>query len=104
MTPRSDPNPNCGWCHGSGIVSVSKDPDEIGDCVCTDLPRAICPECRDGKHGNCIHEALSADDEILDYCACVCETARTCPSCGDVVPAGWTLDDHFNCNWPEDHE
>ncbi len=32
------------------------------------------------------------------------ERSRTCPSCKDVVPFGWTLDDHFNCNWPEDFE
>jgi hypothetical protein len=28
--------------------------------------------------------------------------ARTCPECKDSVPPGWTLDDHFNCNYPED--
>ena len=27
---------------------------------------------------------------------------QTCGNCGDVVPLGWTLDDHFNCNWPEE--
>ena len=32
-------------------------------------------------------------------CACGCVESRTCPSCADVVPEGWTLDDHFNCNW-----
>lgn len=30
--------------------------------------------------------------------------ARTCPECKDSVPPGWTLDDHFNCNYPEDFE
>jgi len=29
---------------------------------------------------------------------------RTCPECKDSVPPGWTLDDHFNCNYPEDFE
>lgn len=36
MTRRSEPRPNCTYCRGAGIVSVSKDPDEIIDCVCTD--------------------------------------------------------------------
>lgn len=35
-TPRSEARPDCAHCKGSGIVSVSKDPDEIADCVCTD--------------------------------------------------------------------
>jgi len=26
----------------------------------------------------------------------------TCPECGDVMPAGYDEDDHFNCNRPED--
>lgn len=66
--------------------------------------RLVCPECRDGKHAICIHEAMrAADDEIVD-CACGCEPSRTCPSCKDVVPVGWTLEVHFNCNWPEDFE
>ncbi len=103
MTRRSDPRPGCAYCKGSGIVPVSKDPDEIGDCVCTD-PRPTCPECRDGKHGNCIHEALTDEtDEFVD-CACGCEPSRTCPSCKDSVPPGWTLEVHLNCNWPEDFD
>jgi len=32
------------------------------------------------------------------------ERGRTCSNCGDTVPLGWTLDDHFNCNFPEDFE
>lgn len=36
MTRRSEPRPNCTYCRGVGIISVSKDPDEIADCVCTD--------------------------------------------------------------------
>ncbi|MEA1264181.1 hypothetical protein MicroSTF_14150 [Microbacterium sp. STF-2] len=36
MTRRSEPRPNCTYCRGVGIISVSKDPDEIIDCVCTD--------------------------------------------------------------------
>ena len=36
MTLRSEPRPNCTYCRGAGIISVSKDPDEIIDCVCTD--------------------------------------------------------------------
>jgi len=35
-THRSKPRPNCEYCRGFGIVSVSKDPDEVADCVCTD--------------------------------------------------------------------
>lgn len=65
------------------------------------MNRPVCPECRDGKHLNCIHEAM-VDDEFVDYCACGCEPSRTCSSCRDVVPEGWTLDDHFNCNWQVD--
>jgi hypothetical protein len=83
-------------------VSVSKDPDVEADCVCTD-PRPVCPECHDGKHHICIREALSDTDEIVD-CACGCEESRTCPNCRDVVPVGYTLDDHMNCNWPEDRD
>lgn len=26
--------PQCGYCGGAGFISVSKDPDEIADCVC----------------------------------------------------------------------
>lgn len=106
MTRRSEfpPRPDCAHCKGSGIIAVSKDPDEVADCVCTDPPRTKCPECRDGKHGNCIHEALTDDtDEFVD-CVCGCEPSRTCPSCGDVVPFGWTLDDHLNCNYPEERD
>lgn len=73
------------------------------DAAPADPPRPICPECRDGKHSICIHQALSDDDEFVD-CACGCEPSRTCPSCRDVVPVGWTLDDHFNCNFPEDRD
>lgn len=101
--PRSEARPDCEHCKGTGGIRVSKDPDEVADCVCTDPPRALCPECRDGKHAICIHQALSDDDEFVD-CACGCEPSRTCPSCRDVVPLGRTLDDHMNCNWPEDHD
>ncbi|KQQ65718.1 hypothetical protein [Microbacterium sp. Leaf320] len=65
--------------------------------------RPVCPECRDGKHSICIHQSLSDGDEFID-CACGCEPSRTCPSCKDVVPIGWTLEFHLNCNWPEDFE
>ncbi len=41
MTLRSKPRENCAHCKGSGIVSVSKDPDEVADCVCTDPPRRV---------------------------------------------------------------
>lgn len=87
------------------MVVVTHDPDEVLDCVCTDVDvlRPICPECRDGKHTICIHEALTDGDEFVD-CACGCETSRTCPSCRDVVPVGFTLDDHLNCNWPGAHD
>lgn len=111
MTLRSEPKSDCGICRGVGIISVSKDPDLEADCVCTDPaeptavepPRPMCPECRAGKHAICIHQALSDGDEFVD-CACGCEPSRTCPTCRDVVPIGWTLDDHLNCNWPEDHD
>jgi len=102
-THRSETQDACPYCHGKLSLIVSRDPDEEVDCVCVDPPkRPMCPECRDGKHAICIHQALSDDDEFVD-CACGCEPSRTCPSCRDVVPVGWTLDDHFNCNWPEDH-
>lgn len=29
-------------------------------------------------------------------------TLWKCPGCGDVMPAGFGEDDHFNCNYPED--
>lgn len=42
MTLRSDPRPGCTHCKGSGIVSVSKDPDEVAECECTDpVNRAV---------------------------------------------------------------
>lgn len=64
----------------------------------------VCPECRQGKHVNCTHVAdYEADDTPID-CACGCVESRTCPSCADVVPVGWTLDVHHNCNHPEDFE
>lgn len=103
MTLRSKPREGCAHCNGSGIIPVSKDPDEIADCACTDPPRPVCPECGNGKHSICIHEALSEGDDFVD-CACGCEPSRTCPSCRDVVPFGYTLDDHLNCNWPEEHD
>jgi len=40
-THRSSPRVGCPYCKGSGIVSVSKDPDEVADCVCTDPPRRV---------------------------------------------------------------
>ena len=34
------------------------------------MPRPICPECRDAKHGNCAGQALDeTTDEIVD-CTC----------------------------------
>ncbi len=63
--------------------------------------RISCPECVAGKHPSCAHFAFDDADEEID-CQCGCEPSRTCPSCGDTVPEGWTLDDHFNCNHPED--
>jgi hypothetical protein len=33
----------------------------------------ICPECAQGKHANCVGQALNADDEIV---SCYC------PTCG----------------------
>lgn len=41
MTRRSKPKPDCTFCKGAGIISVSKDPDLIDDCVCTDPPERI---------------------------------------------------------------
>lgn len=63
--------------------------------------RIVCPECAAGKHSSCAHFGFDAADEETD-CQCGCETSRTCPSCADTVPEGWTLDDHLNCNNPED--
>lgn len=42
MTLRSEPKPDCTYCRGVGIISVSKDPDLEADCVCTDLPTRVC--------------------------------------------------------------
>lgn len=33
------------------------------------MPAAVCPECRDQKHGNCIGYALGADDVVVP-CGC----------------------------------
>jgi hypothetical protein len=30
----------------------------------------ICPECRDGKHGNCIGYALNPDTDVVGECEC----------------------------------
>lgn len=40
-THRSEPRTDCAHCKGSGIVRVSKDPDEVADCICTDAPRRV---------------------------------------------------------------
>ncbi|WP_433584579.1 hypothetical protein [Microbacterium hydrocarbonoxydans] len=34
-----EPATPCGYCRGAGFISVSKDPDEIADCVCAE-PRS----------------------------------------------------------------
>lgn len=47
----------CRFCNGSGILSRSKDPDEVVECVCTDPP-PIGPDCRDGKCAACIGDAF----------------------------------------------
>ncbi|UUE19341.1 hypothetical protein [Microbacterium sp. J1-1] len=36
MSTATAPRPGCTHCGGSGMIRVSKDPDEIDDCVCTD--------------------------------------------------------------------
>lgn len=33
-------------------------------------PRPICPECRDGKHGNCTDEALHEATDVIVGCGC----------------------------------
>lgn len=38
-------------------------------------PAAVCPECRDGKHGNCIGYALGADDVVV---SCECKGSDLC--------------------------
>ena len=38
-------------------------------------PAAVCPECRDGKHGNCIGYALGADDVVV---SCGCDGSDSC--------------------------
>lgn len=42
-----------------------------------DVPR--CPECRDGKHRNCIGEALAADDNLVP-CGCPNHEETPCAS------------------------
>lgn len=42
-----EPRPACTHCNGSGILAVSKDPDEIVDCVCTD-PLEPLEDCKTG--------------------------------------------------------
>lgn len=37
-SPRGS-SPRCRHCGGAGFISVSKDPDEIADCVCADRPK-----------------------------------------------------------------
>lgn len=44
MRPRSEPKPDCAYCRGAGIISVSKDPDLEADCVCTDPPEPTAAE------------------------------------------------------------
>jgi hypothetical protein len=39
---------------------------------------AVCPECRDLKHGNCIGYALGADDVVV---ACMCDGS----DCGRAI-------------------
>lgn len=42
MTLHSDSRPDCRFCKGSGMVSVSKDPDEVAECACIDpVDRAV---------------------------------------------------------------
>lgn len=48
MTPRSEPKPDCTYCRGVGIISVSKDPDLDADCVCTDPVEQSAAEKVDG--------------------------------------------------------
>jgi hypothetical protein len=38
-------------------------------------PAAVCPECRDGKHSNCIGYALGADDVVV---SCGCKGSDSC--------------------------
>lgn len=38
MAHRSEPKPDCPFCHGAGFVMVTRDPDTDVDCVCTDPP------------------------------------------------------------------
>lgn len=76
MTSRSD----CPYCHGTGLVVISKDPDRDADCLCTDpivcAPEFRCAECRDGKHGNCTGWALDDGDRLVD-CECGCQGEGT---------------------------
>lgn len=36
---RSEPDPACPYCKGSGVVCVSKDPDEVDECPCMQSQR-----------------------------------------------------------------
>lgn len=42
-------------------------------------PAPLCPECRDGKHRNCIGEALAADDTLVP-CGCPNHEETPCAS------------------------
>lgn len=61
-----DPNGNvrCLECGTTGI------PETDALCeACSQLESPLCPECRQGKHGNCTGEALNIHDELVP-CAC----------------------------------
>lgn len=38
LTRRARPDEDCTHCKGFGIIRISKDPDEVADCACTDPP------------------------------------------------------------------
>ncbi|WP_193596098.1 hypothetical protein [Microbacterium sp. YJN-G] len=68
---------------------MSKDPDEIADCVCTDIIEPIGPDCRAGKHDACDGRALDETaDEVTD-CMCSCHRKHT----GITLPNGTTSDE-----------
>jgi len=54
-------------------VEEPEDPANYEETIVSLTAEPMCPECAQGKHGNCIGQALNDQDEIV---ACYC------PTCG----------------------
>lgn len=61
MTLRSEPDPGCTYCKGSGVVVVTKDPDTEVECSCTDVIEVVDPVQRFAEM------AAAQFDSELDY-------------------------------------